>query len=158
LKPFLVLALPLLALTAAAAVLFETVPVLRGGVGNVIWFFVALVVGIGGQSSDAPLGGLGFGRAIDSMDAALTEELGKGGDRTFSLGLTQIAEPLTPFRWDGFELAGGFLASRLLIVVIAVALALLPAFWFGRFDPSRDRRGAAAKAGAEDEAAALSGA
>ncbi|BDH70171.1 ABC transporter permease [Streptomyces sp. PLM4] len=158
LKPFLVLALPLLALTAAAAVLFETVPVLRGGVGNVIWFFVALVVGIGGQSSDAPLGGLGVGRAIDSMDAALTEELGKGGDRTFSLGLTQIAEPLTPFRWDGFELAGGFLASRLLIVVIAVALALLPAFWFGRFDPSRDRRGAAAKAGAEDEAAALSGA
>ncbi|GAA2524796.1 hypothetical protein ACPCK9_15790 [Streptomyces koyangensis] len=157
LKPFLTMALPLLALTAAAAVLFETVPVLRGGVGNVIWFFVALVVGIGGQSSDAPLGGLGVGRATDSMGAALTEELGKGGDRTFSLGLTQIAEPLTPFRWDGFELGGGFLASRLLIVVIAVALALLPAFWFGRFDPSRDRRGAAARVEAEDEAGSLSG-
>ncbi|GAA3684505.1 ABC transporter permease [Nonomuraea antimicrobica] len=152
LKPFLVMALPLLALTAAAAVLFETVPVLRGGVGNVIWFFVALVVGIGGQSSSAPLGGLGVGRATDSMRAALTEELGKGGDRAFSLGLTQVAEPLTPFRWDGFELGGGFLASRLLIVVIAVALALLPALWFGRFDPSRARRGDAARVPAEDEA------
>ncbi|MFI7245915.1 ABC transporter permease [Streptomyces qinglanensis] len=152
LKPFLVMALPLLALTAAAAVLFETVPALRGGVGNVIWFFVALVVGIGGQSSDAPLSGLGVGRAVDSMGAALTEELGKGGDRAFSLGLTQVAEPLTPFRWDGFELGGGFLASRLLIVVIAIALALLPALWFGRFDPSRDRRGDAAPVPAGDEA------
>ncbi|MCF3142465.1 ABC transporter permease [Streptomyces platensis] len=159
-KPFLVMALPLLALTAAAAVLFETVPVLRGGVGNVIWFFVALVVGIGGQSSDAPLGGLGVGRATDSMGAALTEELGKGGDRAFSLGLTQVAEPLRPFRWDGFELGGGLLTSRLLIVVIAVALALLPALWFGRFDPSRDRRGAAARVSAEDEgdAGSLAGA
>ncbi|MER6844306.1 ABC transporter permease [Streptomyces platensis] len=159
-KPFLVMALPLLALTAAAAVLFETVPVLRGGVGNVIWFFVALVVGIGGQSSDAPLGGLGVGRATDSMGAALTEELGKGGDRAFSLGLTQVAEPLRPFRWDGFELGGGLLTSRLLIVVIAVALALLPALWFGRFDPSRDRRGDAARVSAEDEgdAGSLAGA
>ncbi len=33
-QPFLVMALPLLALTAAAALLFETVPVLRGGLGQ----------------------------------------------------------------------------------------------------------------------------
>lgn len=58
-QPFLVMALPLLALTAAAALLFETVPVLRGGLGNIAWFCVALVVGIKGQSADAAFGGFG---------------------------------------------------------------------------------------------------
>ncbi|MCO6749122.1 hypothetical protein KQH21_13220 [Streptomyces sp. IpFD-1.1] len=136
-QPFLVMALPLLALTAAAALLFETVPVLRGGLGNVAWFCVALVVGIKGQSADAPFGGFGAGPAADSLRAALTEESGKDGDHTFSLGLTQIPEPLTPFRWDGFTFGGDFLVSRLLLVAAAVALALLPALWFGRHDPTR---------------------
>ncbi|MFF8491282.1 hypothetical protein ACF06O_10600 [Streptomyces albidoflavus] len=136
-QPFLVMALPLLALTAAAALLFETVPVLRGGLGNIAWFCVALVVGIKGQSADAPFGGFGAGPAADSLRAALTEEFGKAGDHTFSLGLTQIPEPLTPFRWDGFTFGGDFLVSRLFLVAAAVALALLPALWFGRHDPTR---------------------
>ncbi|WP_371789418.1 hypothetical protein [Streptomyces albidoflavus] len=136
-QPFLVMALPLLALTAAAALLFETVPVLRGGLGNIAWFCVALVVGIKGQSADAPFGGFGAGPAADSLRAALTEEFGKAGDHTFSLGLTQIPEPLTPFRWDGFTFGGDFLVSRLLLVAAAVALVLLPALWFGRHDPTR---------------------
>ncbi len=136
-QPFLVMALPLLALTAAAALLFETVPVLRGGLGNVAWFCVALVVGIKGQSADAPFGGFGAGPAAGSLRAALSEEFGKAGDHTFSLGLTQIPEPLTPFRWDGFTFGGDFLVSRLLLVAAAVALALLPALWFGRHDPTR---------------------
>ncbi|MFE7498465.1 hypothetical protein ACFU6O_05115 [Streptomyces albidoflavus] len=136
-QPFLVMALPLLALTAAAALLFETVPVLRGGLGNIAWFCVALVVGIKGQSADTPFGGFGAGPAADSLRAALTEEFGKAGDHTFSLGLTQIPEPLTPFRWDGFTFGGDFLVSRLLLVAAAVALALLPALWFGRHDPTR---------------------
>ncbi|TWV17165.1 hypothetical protein [Streptomyces albidoflavus] len=136
-QPFLVMALPLLVLTAAAALLFETVPVLRGGLGNIAWFCVALVVGIKGQSADARFGGFGAGPAADSLRAALTEEFGKAGDHTFSLGLTQIPEPLTPFRWDGFTFGGDFLVSRLLLVAAAVALALLPALWFGRHDPTR---------------------
>ena len=39
--------LPSMALTAALAVLFETLPVLRGGIGNVAWFFVWSILGIG---------------------------------------------------------------------------------------------------------------
>ncbi|MEY6565228.1 hypothetical protein AB8B12_09840 [Streptomyces sp. PGLac3x] len=149
-QPFLVMALPLLALTAAAALLFETVPVLRGGLGNVAWFCVALVVGVKGQSADAPFGGFGAGPAADSLRAALTEEFGKAGDHTFSLGLTQIPEPLTPFRWDGFTFGGDFLVSRLLLVTAAVALALLPALWFGRYDPMRGGPAADASPAAPD--------
>ncbi|MFE1147128.1 hypothetical protein ACFW42_08355 [Streptomyces albidoflavus] len=149
-QPFLVMALPLLALTAAAALLFETVPVLRGGLGNVAWFCVALVVGMKGQSADAPFGGFGAGPAADSLRAALTEEFGKAGDHTFSLGLTQVPEPLTPFRWDGFTFGGDFLTSRLLLVAAAVALALLPALWFGRYDPTRGGRADDASPAAPD--------
>ena len=40
LSPFLLLALPAMALTAAIAVLFESVSFLSGGFGNVVWFFM----------------------------------------------------------------------------------------------------------------------
>jgi hypothetical protein len=36
--PFLVLALPAIAVVAAAAVFFETIPLLRGGFGNIVYF------------------------------------------------------------------------------------------------------------------------
>ncbi len=71
LLPFVVLVLPLLAVTAAAALLFETTPVLRGGLGNVLWFFVALVAAIAGQSAAAPLGGLGVHPVAVSLQAEL---------------------------------------------------------------------------------------
>jgi ABC-2 family transporter protein len=47
LAPFVLVAVPSMALTGALAVLFETLPVLRGGIGNVAWFFVWSILGIG---------------------------------------------------------------------------------------------------------------
>ncbi|MEU6236504.1 hypothetical protein [Kitasatospora sp. NPDC047058] len=149
--PFLVTALPLLAATAAAAVLFETLPLLRGGAGNVVWFFVALAVTIGGQSPGAAFGGLGVAQAAGSLRAALGVT-GDVGDGEFSLGLTRVDTPLVPFRWAGAGLDGGFLLQRLLLVLLATAVAVLPAFWFGRFDPARG--GPPAGANAEPSGAA----
>jgi hypothetical protein len=40
LLPYVLFTLPVLALTAAAAVLLETIPVLRGGLGSIAWFFL----------------------------------------------------------------------------------------------------------------------
>ena len=60
LLPFVVLTLPVLAMTAAAAVVFETIPVLRGGVGNIAWFFVWMFTVIaGGGPGRWPGGGPG---------------------------------------------------------------------------------------------------
>ncbi|MGW4807381.1 hypothetical protein [Kitasatospora sp. NPDC004272] len=136
LTPFLLVALPLLAVTAAAAVLFETVPVLRAGPGNLLWSVLALVIAIGGQSAHAPLGGLGVRPVADSLRATLDAQRIPYGTGGFSLGLTQVAEPLHPFRWDGAPLTGGFLAARLAVLLLAAAAAVLPALWFGRFDPA----------------------
>ncbi|WP_220505257.1 ABC transporter permease [Microbispora sp. H10830] len=137
LLPFVTITLPPLALTAAAAVLFETVPLLRGGFGNVVWFVVSLVLLIGGQSRKAPLGGLGVHQPADSMRAALAAQGVDVHGREFSLGLTSVARPLRTFHWDGFSVTGAFLGGRLVVVLLAVVLALLPCLWFARFDPAR---------------------
>ncbi|MDY0811261.1 hypothetical protein SM793_07600 [Kitasatospora purpeofusca] len=139
LTPFLVLTLPLLAATAALAVLFETVPLLRGGLGNVTWFAFAPALLIAGEAPGAPFGGLGLGPVAASLrDTLAARGVDLGGD-DFSLGLTKVDSPLEAFPWDGVDFGTGFLAQRLLLVVLAVALAALPALWFTRFDPARAR-------------------
>ncbi|MFE6750849.1 hypothetical protein ACFVGM_33695 [Kitasatospora purpeofusca] len=139
LLPFLVLTLPLLAATAALAVVFETVPLLRGGLGNVTWFTFAPVLLIAGEAPGTPFGGLGLGPVADSLrDTLAARGVDLGGD-DFSLGLTRADSPLEAFHWDGADYGTGFLAQRVLLVLFAVALVALPALWFTRFDPARAR-------------------
>ncbi|GAB3864763.1 ABC transporter permease [Dactylosporangium cerinum] len=123
--PFVFLALPMLAVTAAAALLFETTPVLRSGFGNMLWCFVWMAGAIGGQSASAPLGGIGVGQLAGTMPATAD---------TFGLGLMYVDRPLRTFEWSGLPLDAGFVAGRVALTLLAVAVALLPALWFHRFD------------------------
>lgn len=132
LMPFALLTIPVLAVTAAAAVLFDAVPVLRGGLGNVGWFFVWMIVAIAGDG--VPLGGMSAVQA--SMRAAMAaRHLPVAGE--FSLGFTQVSRPLRTFDWGGLSPSGGFVAARLAVICVAAFLAVVPAIWFGRFDPAR---------------------
>ncbi|MFB4313802.1 hypothetical protein [Actinomadura sp. 21ATH] len=133
LLPFVLLTLPVLAVTAAAAVLVETVPVLRAGLGNIAWFFVWMVTAIAGGG--VPLGGL------DTVAASMRRDLATRGLEAaeFSVGFTQVEHRLQPFAWHGLDLTGGFVATRPALAALAAGLALLPAVWFARFDPARTR-------------------
>lgn len=143
LLPFVLLTLPVLAATAAAAILFETIPVLRAGLGNIAWFLLWMITAIAGQG--APLGGLGT--VATSMRAAVAAQHLHPAAAEFSLGFTKLDHPLRAFTWHGLEPADGFVAARLLLILGAACLAALPAVWFGRFDLARARpRGAAAPA------------
>ncbi|MFH8407934.1 hypothetical protein ACH4FX_24520 [Streptomyces sp. NPDC018019] len=136
LKPFVLVALPLMVVTGAAALLFESVPVLRGGVGNVVWFFVWMALVLGGQRPDAPLGGIGVHGAVASMARDLAaQHTSVTGE--FSLGFTYLEQPLRTFVWHGFTPDPDFVLGRVALVLAAMVLALLPALWFGRFDPAR---------------------
>ncbi|MES4902039.1 MULTISPECIES: hypothetical protein [unclassified Streptomyces] len=137
LLPFAVIALPLVAVTAAAALLFDATPLLRKGLGNVIWFFVWLAIALGGQGPGAPLGGIGVHGVVASMRADMTARHLDLSGQEFSLGLTYIDRPLRTFVWDGFTPSADFMATRLALVLAAAGAALLPALWFGRFDPAR---------------------
>jgi hypothetical protein len=142
LLPFALLTLPVLAVTAAAAVLFETIPVLRAGLGNIAWFFLWMIFAIAGAG--VPLGGLGTVAA--SMRRAMVAQHLRPGE--FSVGFTKLDHPLQAFTWAGLSPAGGFVAARLVLILAGICLAVLPAIWFGRFDPARARpRRAAAEAG-----------
>jgi hypothetical protein len=132
LLPYALFTLPVLVLTAAAAVLAETIPGLRGGLGNIGWLFVWMVFAISGGGVP-----LGFGLARASMRAAMTAQHLRPAE--FSVGFTQVEHPLHAFAWAGLAPSGGFVAARLAVIAISIGLAVMPAAWFGRFDPARDR-------------------
>jgi hypothetical protein len=138
LLPFLLIALPTMALTAALAVLFETLPILRGGVGNVLWFFVfsfgIALPEISGRRWLDPMGLMTVG---DSMMAAARASI-PGYKNSFSLTLSgehvQIAESL---RWQGVHWTPQEILPRAASLGAALLIALLASLFFDRFDASR---------------------
>jgi hypothetical protein len=132
LLPYVLFTLPVLALTAAAAVLVETVPVLRGGLGNIAWFFVWMIFAIAGAGVP-----LGFGPVSASMRQAMAAQHLRPAE--FSVGFTQIAHPLHTVTWHGPAPSSGLLAARLTVIAACCCLAVVPAAWFGRFDPAGGR-------------------
>ncbi|MFF0741721.1 hypothetical protein ACFYVL_15095 [Streptomyces sp. NPDC004111] len=138
LLPFVVIALPLLAFVAGCAVLFDTVPGLRGGPGALVWFVVWLG-GIMAAQASSGYDLLGMGRISESMVRAIEASGHPAGALRFGVGLTASDRPLTAFDWDGLgigDLGGGLLANAVLLLVGALVVGLLAALWFRRFDPS----------------------
>ena len=145
LAPIWLMGLPSLAVVSALAVLFESVPFLRGGLGNVGYFFVW---GPGILASEGPLllarstvvGGndvLGLSRSLVSVRQGLDS-----GGMDWAHGVSGVVTPLpggelVRFTWSGMEWTGGMLAERLAWIGVAVVVALLAALPFDRFDPAR---------------------
>ncbi len=132
LLPYVLFTLPVLALTAAVAVLVETVPVLRGGVGNIAWLVAWLIFAVAGAGVP-----LGFGTVSSSMRQAMAARHLRPAE--FSVGFTQVAHPLHTFIWHGLAPSAGFVTGRLVLLAAFCCLAVVPAAWFGRFDPARGR-------------------
>lgn len=127
LTPFVLIALPLMAFTAAVALLFEAIPVLRAGLGNVLWFFLWACIAIGGQSPNAPLGGIGVHGVARSLgDSMKAQGIDPSRAGEFSLGLTLVSKPLKTFDWAGFDPSAEYLLTRCLLILIAAAPALMP--------------------------------
>jgi hypothetical protein len=149
--PYLLLTLPMMALVAAVAVFFETIRWLRGGCGNVVFFFLFLVgywmmaaitfvalptTGAGGPPNPLipePTGALVIFRSISSAGMELIPGYPGGLD----LGNPfQAYGPISTFVWNGIVWRASAVLVRLLWVGIAVGIASLAAIIFDRFDPS----------------------
>jgi hypothetical protein len=137
-SPFLFLALPTMLLASSVAVLFETIPVLRGGVGNVVYFFLwTAFLALGATGVDDPSGlqllYRSSRKALQSIDPS-------NPDR-FNFSLTIGGErAVRTFPWNGLDWTANVFLMRLLWISIAGALALLASLFFHRFDPARSRR------------------
>ncbi len=144
LMPFLAVALPYMALTAALAVAFETVPWLRGAVGNVIYFFVWLF-----SCSTWTMAG--------TTVPFLRDPIGYNIVRTSLYANAKVAFPNDPisdflsvgsynmpgtqyqvFNWAGVDWTPGIVGWQWSWAILGLGLVLLSAVWFARFDPSRD--------------------
>lgn len=136
LLPYALITLPVLALAAAAAVLFDTVRPLRAGLGNIVWFFGWMVVALASQGSAAPFGGVGTAHVAASLRGDLPAGLAGAGGDWFSFGLVKVDQPLRTFEATGLRVGGDLVADRLLLTAVAIGLAVLPALWY-RFDPAR---------------------
>ena len=137
-SPFIFLALPAMLLTSSVAVLFETLPVLRGGVGNVIYFFswtAALSLAVTGLDDPA-----GLQLLYRSTRSAL-HTIDPSGSENFHFSLTIGGERAArTFPWNGIDWTANVLLMRLLWIGIAAGIALLASVFFHRFDPARSWR------------------
>jgi len=138
--PFLFIALPMMAMVAALAVLFESIGFLSGGFGNVLYFFLFVMVFPIADTlskSDPAIEPLGFGLFQQSMGAAAKAAFPDyaGG---FVLGSTDI--PIQGvFHWAGVDWTPDIIIKRFAFFGIAIVLTLVASIFFDRFDPSRSR-------------------
>lgn len=139
LSPLVLFALPTMALVAALAVLFETLPPLAGGFGNLVWFFVwgaLLVVPLETRTLDL-MGVATFEREMGRVVSAL--DPGHAGGFAITLAGDAAVRVTGRFRWDGMPPGATPWLERAEVCAIALAVALLAALPFDRFDPARRR-------------------
>ena len=135
--PFLFLTLPALAFLSALAVLFECVPGLRSGFGNIFYFFfwtALLAIGIESRIGYLDLVGAGF--VQKSVQESAGQLQGYSGGFSFQIG-PHGGESFDTFVWNGFHWSASEIAARMLWFGFAFAVLVVAAALFDRFDPSR---------------------
>lgn len=152
LTPFVTITLPLALFAAASAVLFDCVRILRGGLGNIVWFFVLPMV-------------LAYGRVDDARGTVWTDMTGArvvvedvrreliaqhpdaaARPQRLSLGVNFNPEFRTrravPFTWRGLPWDAQALASRLPWLLLSAGIVLVASRLFDRFDATARTAGA----------------
>ncbi|HTP69620.1 MAG TPA: hypothetical protein VMJ35_12010 [Dongiaceae bacterium] len=139
LSPFLLIALPTVALTAVVALFFEMVPWLRGGLGNVTWFFVwnfTLAAPI--WSGRAWLDPMGLIAVMNTLGAQAKQYVpGYRGGMSFQIDVGQHMQVISGWRFAGIPWTVELVAVRLLWFGVACGIAVLAAVVFDRFDTAK---------------------
>jgi hypothetical protein len=139
LLPFVFVALPAMLVIAAVAVFFECVPLLRGGFGNVVYFFLwAVPLLVAMEVKGAP--DLYGARTISESMAEAARLRFPDYKEGFSFTIGGLKGEITGiFEWNGVHWTPGLIASRLQFLALAFFVAFLASLFFDRFDPSRSR-------------------
>ena len=143
--PFLFIALPMMALVAATAVLFESINYLNSGIGNLIYFFLFVMLFPlmdGLMRTNPAIEPLGLGLIMQSANVAASAAFPEhSGGFGFVLGAPAVAGGIDPihytFHWDGIAWTPDLILKRFMFFGIAIAVTLLASLFFDRFDPSR---------------------
>lgn len=134
--PFIMVGFPAMVLTAALAVFFEAVPMLRRGLGNIVYFFTwsFLVTATFEMKRFPDL--FGISMIQNEMWAVIARDH-PGVKRGITFGLDIGPSKATEiFVWNGVEWTARLISERVMIVMIAVAITGVAALLFDRFDPA----------------------
>ncbi|MCL6613764.1 MAG: hypothetical protein K6U03_03965 [Firmicutes bacterium] len=127
--PFILITLPVLAFSSACAVLFESLRPLRGGLGNVAYFFIWMLLSVASlKSTWLDL----FGAKIilpQIMEACRRTYPDYRGGYTLigTIGHKGV------FLWSGIQWSWQGLLERLVVAGLAVAVVVLSTLFFDRF-------------------------
>ena len=136
--PFLLLTVPALLVTAALAVVFETVRFLRGGLGSIIYFMLWITVFSLSTLVHTPLVDLiGMGVLVPDIEAGVQAAVPGFTGSGVATGIVVIDGSLLTFVWDGLTWSAASMLWRLEWVLVAIALALFAALPFNRFDTTQ---------------------
>ncbi len=143
--PFILIALPVMALVAAFAVFFESVKWLRGALGNVSYFFLftaLLTSGVIGKIEDPT--------AIQYFKSSILNagkhQLAKFDENNFTFSIGK-ADASRGFTWNGLEPSEKLIQGRLEWLAIALGICVLAALMFNRFEGGRLREALVTAAG-----------
>jgi hypothetical protein len=141
--PLLFLALPCMAVVAALAVLFETVGWLRGGFGNLVYFFLFLMALVPGFETEPyqPLLDLTGFRLIGERIAQAAKLAYPESESGFAFQILTAATEVKYFLYNGIEWTANILLPRLAFILIGIGLAALAALFFDRFNTTKALRG-----------------
>ena len=130
-SPFLIVLFPALTVIAATAVLFDCIPFLRGGIGNVLFFFIAYPI------STLSLDLQGNTILYPSIYQACVSQFSNcNPERQIDAGLPPLTD-YPAFTYNGVTWTSSVLVSRIAIILVGVLIALLAAWLFHRFDPAK---------------------
>ncbi|MCL6457825.1 MAG: ABC transporter permease, partial [Gorillibacterium sp.] len=139
LLPFVLVALPVMAVVAALAVLFEASRVLSKGIGIIIYFFLWSQAFLN-YNTTIKLGNFSLSSLMapeifyDSMIATFREQKNVTGPIEKADGIIELLRPLETFVWGGVNWTAEMVAGRLIWVAIALVVVLLAAVVFQGFD------------------------
>jgi hypothetical protein len=143
LSPFVLCVLPSMTVIAALAVLFETIPWLRGTFGNVVYFvlwLVLLIVSAANMPSPQRVGEPAYDlwgvQVILSAMIVDTAAAFPDYQGSVAIGAATLPAPLETFTWNGIHWTAEIVFGRVLWLITGLGIALLAALFFRRFDPA----------------------
>lgn len=133
--PLLFIVVPLASWVAAVAILFDTVPLLRGGFGNVIYFISFVLGNMGKERSIYEPTGIGL---LQSSMSKAALAVYPNYDGSFSLGST---EHVFVFPWSGIHWTPDLVLMRFAYFGLALGMVFIATLFFDRFDrPNQTRQ------------------
>jgi len=140
LLPFIYSTLPTMAMVASIAIFFESVPLLRKGLGNVIYFVLwifSLKLSTSAMSSSQDMFGISpiLTRLSSEANARLPQN-----DVGHVTGISPFKGELVTYDWTGVQWTIPMFLERYIWLAVAIVIVAVASIFFHRFDLTRSTK------------------